>query len=133
MVDFVELHRTAAKFLERSYPDKKIYTAWPLTQALRDPLFGYVDQKLTAMETSDLRYSTLEAIDPKNVDVLVMYSRTWEPSWGVLHWPFVQRFLAHFYEYERQMNASEVRERFGLLPIRHWTQRGQWIEIYSRF
>jgi hypothetical protein len=132
MVDFVELHHTAAEFLESSYASKTIYTAWPLTAALRDPRFGFVERKLSAAETSDLRYSTLNAIDPKGVDVLVLYSRTWEPSWGVLRWPEVEKFLRHFYEYERQMNSEEVRRHFGLTPVKRWTQRGQFIEVYAR-
>ncbi len=132
MVDFVELDRDATHYLERTYPNQTVYTAWPLTQALRDPVFGYVDQKLTAAETGDLRRSTLEAIDPRAVDVLVLYSRTWEPDWGVLRWPQVQQFLARYYEYGHQMTADEVRQHFGLTPVRRWTRGGQWIEIYAR-
>ncbi len=132
MVDFVELHREAAQFLEQRFPNHTIYTAWPLTQALRNPAFGYVVGKLPVVETSDLRYSTLRAFDPKNVDVLVLYSRTWEPEWGVLRFPGVERFLHHFYEYEPQMNSSQVREHFGLVPIQRWTRRGQWVEVYAR-
>jgi hypothetical protein len=132
IVDFVELHREAAQFLEKAYPTRRIYTAWPLTQALRDPAFGYVTAKLSAVETSDLRYSTLRVLDPKDVDVLVLYSRTWEPEWGVLRFGMVERFLHHFYEYEPQMNSAQVREHFGLTPVQRWTRRGQWIEIYSR-
>ena len=132
MVDFVELHHTAAEYLESSYAAKTIYTAWPLTAALRDPRFGFVEHKLSAAETSDLRYSTLNAIDPKGVDVLVLYSRTWEPGWGVLQSPEVEKFLRHFYEYERQMNSDEVRRHFGLVPVNRWTQRGQFIEVYAR-
>jgi hypothetical protein len=132
MVDSVELHRTAAQFLEKAYSNRRIYTAWPLTQALRDPAFGYVNAKLSPTETSDLRYSTLRALDPKDVDVLVLYSRTWEPEWGVLRFAIVQRFLHRFYEYEPQMNTAQVREYFGLTPVQRWTRRGQWVEVYSR-
>ena len=132
MVDFVELHRDAAEYLEASYPNRTFYTAWPLTAALRDPAFGYVTKKLATFETSDLGYTTLNRLDPKGVDVLVLYSRTWEPPWSVLHWPVVERFLRHFYLYEPQMNAAQVRDHFGLLQIKRWTQRGQWIEIYGR-
>ena len=132
MVDFIELHRTAARYLEVAYPNRLIYTAWPLTQALRDPAFGYVDSKLSPVETSDLRYSTLLALDPKRVDVLVLYSRTWEPDWGVLRFPIVEAFLRRFYEYEPQMTSAQVRERFGLISLKRWTRRGQWIEIYAR-
>lgn len=132
MVDFIELHRDAAQFLQRSYSAATVYTAWPLTQALRDPVFGYVDRKLAAHETSDLNVSTLNAIRPAGVNVLVLYSRTWAPSWGVLQWSFIRDFLHRYYEYERPMNAAEVREHFGLVPIRRWTQRGQWIEVFAR-
>jgi 4-amino-4-deoxy-L-arabinose transferase-like glycosyltransferase len=132
MADFVGLHRTAAQFLEKSYPSKTIYTAWPLTQALRDPAFGYVDHVMSATETSDLHVSTLSAINPTPVDVLVLYSRTWEPSWGVLRWQPLRDFLSRFYDYEREMNPSEVRQHFGLVPVERWTRRGQWIEIFAR-
>jgi hypothetical protein len=132
MVDFVELQRTAAQFLEKTYPKGQIYSAWPLTQALRNPAFGYVNAKLSPAETGDLRYSTLRAVNPKDVDVLVLYSRTWEPEWGVLRFGAVERFLHRFYEYEPQMNTEQVREHFGLIPIQRWTRRGQWVEIYSR-
>ena len=132
MADFVDLHRSAAQFLERTYPGKTIYTAWPLTQALRDPAFGYVDHAMSAAETSDLHVSTLLALNPQSVDVLVLYSRTWEPRWGVLQWMPVRRFLSRFYEYEREMTPAEVRQHFGLVPVRRWSRRGQWIEIFAR-
>jgi hypothetical protein len=132
LVDFVDLHCSAAQFLEKSYPGKTIYTAWPLTQALRNPAFGYVDRALPAAETSDLHVSTLNAIDAKGVDVLVLYSRTWEPDWGVLQWPPLRAFLGRFYEYEREMTPAEVHRHFGLLSVQRWAQHGQWIEVFSR-
>jgi 4-amino-4-deoxy-L-arabinose transferase-like glycosyltransferase len=133
MADFVELQETAAGVLEEHYSDMPIYTAWPLTQALRDPAFGYVKHSLKVEETSDLRASTLSriVIDPKTNWVLVLYSRTWEPEWSVLRIPQVRRFLGHFYEYGPQTDSAGVRERFGLTPVRYWTRRGQWVEIYS--
>jgi 4-amino-4-deoxy-L-arabinose transferase-like glycosyltransferase len=132
VVDFVRLHRAAAQFLEKSYPGKTVYTAWPLTQALRNPAFGYVDRAMSAAETSDLRFSTLTALNPRSVDLLVLYSRTWEPSWGVLQWPVLRDFLSRFYEYEREMTPAEVHQRFGLVSVQRWARRGQWIEIFSR-
>jgi 4-amino-4-deoxy-L-arabinose transferase-like glycosyltransferase len=132
MVDFVELHRNAAHYLEARHPNQTIYTAWPLTAALRDPAFGYVTGKLATFETSDFRYSTLDHLDARGMDVLVLYSRTWEPRWGVLRWPIVARFLRHFYQYEPQMNADQVRWRFGLIQEQRWMQRGQWVEVYGR-
>jgi hypothetical protein len=87
---------------------------------------------MPAVETSDLHFSTLNALNPRSVDVLVLYSRTWEPGWGVLQWPPVRSFLSRFYDYEREMTGPEVQQHFGLFPVRRWTQHGQWIEIFSR-
>ncbi len=132
MADFVELHRTAARYLEQGYGERAIYTAWPLTAALRQPEFGYVQHGLKTHETSDLRASTLEKLDSRQVEVLVLYSRTWEPEWGVLRYSWARRFLAKFYEYEPQMSAEECRDRLGLRQVIRWSRRGQWIEIYDR-
>jgi hypothetical protein len=74
----------------------------------------------------------LNRLDPKGVEVLVLYSRTWEPRWSILQWPVVERFLSHFYEYEPQMNAEQVREHFGLVMLRRWAQAGQWVEVYGK-
>jgi len=132
MADFVQLHQTAAQYLQSNYKDKLIYTAWPLTEAMRRPEFGYVQTRLKTKETGDLRYSTLAKLDPKPIDVLVMYSRTWEPKWGVLQVPAIENFLAKFYEYEPQMTAEQCRTVLGLERKRRWTQRGQWVEIYVK-
>jgi hypothetical protein len=132
MADFVELHHSAASYLEQLYAHQSIYTAWPLTAALRRPEFGYVHRGLKTVETSDLHASTLSRLDPHRVDVLVLYSRTWEPSWGVLRLASVRDFLGRFYEYEPQMDAQQVRDRLGLRQVIRYTRRGQWIAIYAR-
>jgi hypothetical protein len=44
----------------------------------------------------------------------------------------VQELLRRFYEYEPQMDAQQVREHFGLVQMKRWTERGQWIEVYGR-
>ena len=80
MTDFVELHKSAGEYIEHHYPKETVYTAWPLTAALRRPEFGYVEKGLKTEETSDLHRSTLSRLDPARVHVLVLYSRTWEPE-----------------------------------------------------
>lgn len=130
--DFVELHRSAAGYLEQTYPNERIYTAWPLTAALRRPEFGYVRSPLKTFETSDLHYSTLSRLDPARIRVLAVYSRTWEPAWGVLRIRWIRNFLRRYYEYEPEMTAREAHETLGLQQVARWTRRGQWIAIYSK-
>jgi hypothetical protein len=132
MADFVELHHRAAGFLEQFYPQESIYTAWPLTAALRRPEFGYVHHGLQTVETSDLHASTLSRLDPQRVNVLVLYSRTWEPDWGLLRFASVREFLHRFYDYEPEMDAQQARDALGLRQTIKWTRHGQWVAIYAR-
>ena len=120
MVDFVRLHQNAARLIEELRIAGPIYTAWPLTAALRQPEFGYVEFSHQTVETSDFRYSTLSRLDPAKVSALVLYSRTWDPSWGVLRIAWVQEFLARFYEYEPQMTAQQAHDQLGLRQVARW-------------
>ncbi len=130
MVDFVELQQTAAGFIDDHLDLKTVATAWPLTDELRNPDFGYVRRLHPVVETTDFSLSNVAAIDPSKVDVLVTYSRIWDPKWSVLRIGFVQRFLSRYYQYEPQITSAQIRARLGFIPVVRWTRRGQWIEIY---
>jgi hypothetical protein len=132
MTDFVDLQVAAAHFVEQHYPGAAVYTAWPLTAALRRPEFGYVEHPLRAVETSDLHESTLRALASAHPDVLILYSRTWEPEWGVLRFPAVGAFLRRYYEFEPEMTPAEAKSELGLDPVMRWTSRGQWVEVLAR-
>ena len=62
----------------------------------------------------------------------MVYSRTWEPDWGVSGNRLIRDFLTRYYDYEPQITSYEIEERFGMHAILRWEQRGQWIEVYSR-
>jgi hypothetical protein len=133
MADFVQLHQTAAQYLESHFKDRTIYTAWPLTPALQRTEFGYVQHPLKTHETGDLRYSTLAKLDPKSVDVLVLYSRTWSPQgWSVLRIAGVGHLLENYYDYEPQMTEEQCRSVLGLVRVARWDQRGQWVAVYAK-
>ena len=131
MADFVELHRSAARYLEQNYPGHTVHTAWPLTAELRTPEFGYVQHAMHTVETSDLHYSTLHRLNPAQVRVLVMYSRDWDAGGRVTEVPWVRQFLTRYFEYERQMTTDECVSRFGLTSVVRFERRGQWVEIYG--
>ena len=132
VVDFGRLQETAARYLQSHYPHSRIYTAWPLTPALRGPDFGYVTKPLDAHETRDFRYSFLAKLDPRGVDVLVTYPRTWEPVFWILRLPLIGAYLTKFYEWEPPMTPEQCRAVLGLVRVAHWDRRGQWIDIWAK-
>jgi hypothetical protein len=130
MVDFVRLQELAAGFVERNIPDRTIATAWPYTAALANPDFGFVKHKLKVVETGDFHVASIKAL-PSNFDVLIVYTRTWMPSNGVIAFDFVRRFLKHFYQWDYDITPEQC-EQMGLLERISWTSRGQTITVYAR-
>ncbi|MGA7785972.1 MAG: hypothetical protein WB997_15120 [Candidatus Acidiferrales bacterium] len=132
MVDFIHLQQAAAGFLDEHPPNGPVASAFPFTQALADPLFGYVRRPLPTMETNDFQSAHIAAaIDPATAGDLVIYTRTWEPRWRILRWPAYIAFLRRYYEYEPQISDEEIRARFGFVRAARWDLHGQWIEVYS--
>jgi hypothetical protein len=132
VADFVELHRGAAQCLESAPPSARIATAWPLSDALRRPEFGYTSRPRTVVETTDFSRGQLDRLAPSQIDILVLYSRTWSPEFTLLNYAPVRGFLTRFFGYEPPVSEIYLQERFGLYPNFRLTRRGQWVEIYSR-
>lgn len=129
MIDFVQTQQVAANFLDEHMPRRRVASAWPFTQALSDPVFGYVMHRFRTVNTTDFRVSRVAAIPPGSVDALVIYSRTGEPAWSLTRFSPVAAFLRRYYDYEPQIRPDRVR-RLGYVPAARWRQGAQWIDLY---
>ena len=130
-VSFVRLQERAADYITHDLPGRTVTSAWPFPDALRRPEFGYVTKPVAVHGIENFNPETVFRL-AGHVDVLVLYSRTWEPNWGVLQAPWVAEFLTKYYFYKPQVTAGEIRAVLGLYPIARWEENGQWIEIYTR-
>ena len=129
-VDFVELQQSAAAYVETHYLHSTVTSAWPLPDALRRPEFGYVTKPIRVRGLENFNPETVLPLKGK-IDVLVIYSRTWEPKWGAINLEWIRQFLAAYYFYKPQIASEQITKDLGLLPIARWERRGQWIEIYA--
>jgi hypothetical protein len=130
MVDFVRVQQEAAGFLDDHLAQRSVASAWPFTQALSDPFFGYARQPFPTVETSDFHIAHVAAIDPAKVDVLVVYARPWDLAWPVLRWRLLMAMQRRYYDYEPEINATEIRQRLGFIRIARWQRHSQWVEVY---
>jgi hypothetical protein len=131
VVTFVRLQQRAAEFVETAYPQATIASAWPFPDALRHPEFGYVSRPIRVRGLDNFNPETVLA-QSKGSDVLVVYSRTWEPSWGVLQSDWIRSFLANYYFYKPQITREQIQDQLGLVLVARAEERGQWIEVYAR-
>lgn len=131
LVDFVQLERSAAEYAERYLPGSTIATAWPYTAGLRDPAFGFVSRKQRLVETGDFNLRSISKIPPERFDVLITYTRTWDPPWSIASIPPVHALLKRFYEFEPPIDTNHCKQ-LGLYPQITITLRGQSVTIYTR-
>ena len=133
MADFVKIHKLTAEYLSSEPEIKVVATAWPLTDALRRPEFGYLYKPLQAIELHDFRASNLRNAQDQQVDALVIYNRDWTPRYGnggLRRQRWVRHFLEHYYDDAPPANESEIVSALGLRPKIRWELRGMWVEIY---
>jgi 4-amino-4-deoxy-L-arabinose transferase-like glycosyltransferase len=129
-IDFVQLQRNASAYVESHYPASTVTSAWPFPDALRRPEFGYVTRPIAVRGIDNFNPETVLGLKGQ-VEVLVVYSRTWEPKWGAIRLDWIRQFLTRYYFYKPQVTSEEITKQLGLLPIARWERHGQWIEIYA--
>jgi hypothetical protein len=132
MMDFIQLHRTAAEYLERSAAGRTVTTAWPLSAALRRPEYGYVGKRLRVREIPDFGASDLKPLDRLAPELFVLYSKEWDPPVNIWRLPQFRDLQARYYGYERPVTAEDLETRFGLALAAEWSRRGQWIAVFER-
>jgi len=131
MVDFVELQKQAAVYLEQNEPDARIASAWPFTDAIARPEFGYVHHPLkVGAQAEDFTAASFERVNRDGMDVLVVFSRTWALDGGELDYGWLRRLIRRNWGHHIQISQEQIRARLGFVPVLKWTRHGQWIEIY---
>ena len=131
MVDFVRLQQTAAEYLEDHAAGQRIATAWPLSDALIHPEFGYVRQPLNVtVVTGGVRLANLTRLNTKDFDLLVMYSAEWSVKGRLLDIQPIRSLVRAFLDPNINATADEIRAKLDFVPILRWDRGGQWIEVY---
>jgi hypothetical protein len=131
MIDFIRLQQDAAKYLETNAAGKRIATAWPLTDELKNPELGYVARPLDTVDTGGLRMDYLSALNHHTFDLLVVYTRLKPAAGTILDVSFLRDTLQHYYEYRPQATPEEIKSTMSLIPLMRWARGDQWIEIYA--
>ncbi|MBY0506430.1 MAG: hypothetical protein K2X03_21095 [Bryobacteraceae bacterium] len=136
MIDQIRLYQLAAGVVNGLKPELAVGTAWPLSDALRRPEFGYVRRGRQIVECPDFRVKSVLAMP--RPDVFVLYSRTLNPENSWLRVPVVRKLWERFYGYELELEPLGAQKFFGGPSLVRWERPpawgaptgGQWLEIY---
>ncbi|MEO8658189.1 MAG: hypothetical protein ABI693_06950 [Bryobacteraceae bacterium] len=132
MVDFVFVQQAVAQSLETSGEKGTVVTAWPLSDALRRPEFGYVSRPLHVRPLEDFSIESLSKIPADELRLVVIYSRDWDPPHNLLRIPLLEALREKYFLWHTPATEEVLKTRFGLSRIERWARGGQWIEIWRR-
>jgi hypothetical protein len=136
MADFTGLQKDAASYIQAYAPDRRIATAWPLTDALEHPEFGYVERPLHVIPMEDFTPTALSKLDPARLDpasydLLVIFPRDTFATSALMDSAPVRDFLRRYSSFRPPPDEDQIRWALGLSPMMHIQRRGLWVEIYS--
>jgi 4-amino-4-deoxy-L-arabinose transferase-like glycosyltransferase len=128
--DFIQLHQVAAAYLMRSYPSAQIQTLWPLTLELSRPELGFIGRPMAVCTLPDLNAPTLRTLKWDRLQVLVAFSRNWDPRYNIMHSVYLAQFWERVYSQPPDASREQVRALVRFPVARHFERRGQWVDIY---
>ncbi|GAB4412144.1 MAG: hypothetical protein OHK0021_20710 [Bryobacter sp.] len=130
MVDLVELQRNTVGLVESKFRERRVTTTWPLNDALEKPYLGYGTRKHEHLrETHQTSVEAVNSLDWVAGDVLILYSRAWQPDVELTQFPPVRWFLDRFFEMPQDLRREQMDLLPGFRRIVGYEQRGFWVEI----
>jgi hypothetical protein len=132
MVSFIRLQQEAATYLETFAPDQRIASAWPFTDAISHPEFGYVQKPLKDVPVPGFSLTALASTDRSSYDILVVYTRVWPVEGNFLDVGPVRALLRRYFAYEAPATQEQLQAGLGLVRVTGWEQAGQSIAVYVR-
>jgi 4-amino-4-deoxy-L-arabinose transferase-like glycosyltransferase len=128
--DFLKLQMDAADYVEHWYPEARICTASPMALELSHPDLGFVKRPMSVQPIRNFSAPVLAGVKWENVQVLIAFSRSWDPDFNFLRLEPVVRFWQRYYGPMPNAGMREVRERVPMPIEQHFARRGQWVDIY---
>jgi hypothetical protein len=129
-VDFVRLHADAADYVAHWYTNPVVHTAWPMSAELSRPELGYVRRPIRVQTLPNLSAATLESLDWRQVQIVVVFSLNWEPEINLMRLNPLLKFWESHYDFVPNATSEEARARIPFPEEQTFRRRGQWVDIY---
>ena len=130
--DFVHLESDAADYVAHWYPHAVVASAWPMTGALEQPDLGFVRRPVAVEKLNDFTPGRLRALNWSGVQVLIVFSRSWDPPHNFMRVGAIRSLWHRFYGYEPEADLQETRAIVPLPVAAHFERGGQWVDVYVR-
>lgn len=128
-VTFVHLEQEAAASV--SSETGVIATVFPMSNALRRPEYGFVPTRLRVHDMGDFRREDVLRLREIAPAAVIVFDPTLDPL-RLLKVPWIEKFLAADYGYERRLKPEEAADVLGMRVARRWQSRGLEMALLTR-
>ncbi|MGC8794716.1 MAG: ArnT family glycosyltransferase [Bryobacteraceae bacterium] len=132
MVSFVRLQKGAAEYLEQRGPAQAVVTAWPLSEALRSPDFGYVREGLRVREIPDFSPRVVASLSLAEGEALALYRRDWNPGPLYEWFPWLARLRARYWAFEGEVEPGFAERELGLRTVARFRRGNLWLAVLEK-
>jgi hypothetical protein len=129
-VDFLKLHREAAEYIAHWYLEPVVHTAWPMSAELSRPELGFVTRRIRVETLPNLAPATLASLDWTKTQIVVVFSRNWDPPLNLMHLAPMRYLWQQFYNFQPGASLEEARDIVPFPIEAHFSRHGQWVDIY---
>lgn len=133
MVRLVALMRVASQEAQLRDAPSGVATAWPLSDALRRPEFGYVSEPVAVVAMRDFSDAELVRAAEANPHSLIWYSR--DPSadsWLFRHFPALSHLRESIYDWHDDDDPVNIEQLTGLREVSRLRVGGESVAVFRR-
>jgi 4-amino-4-deoxy-L-arabinose transferase-like glycosyltransferase len=130
--DFIVLHQQAVRFIDLTYPQATVLTAWPATSELNRPELGYTNHavKVTPIQNFSLEQVEKAAADPGGYDVALVFSTKWAPPANRINLGRQNESAdTKYFDFHQDLSPSEIARLLHGEVVWQAHRRGEWAAV----
>ncbi len=130
--DMIVVHQRAVHFIDQTYPQATVLTAWPATSELNRPELGYTNHpvKTVALQNFALDQIQKAAADPGSYDVALIFSTKWEPPANRINLGRQNESAdTKYFDFHRDLSPAEVATLLHGDIVWQAHRKGEWAAV----
>ena len=130
--DMIVVHQRAVHFIDQTYPQATVLTAWPASSELNRPELGYTNHpvKTVALQNFAMDQIQKAAADPGSYDVALIFSTKWEPPANRINLGRQNESAdTKYFDFHRDLSPAEVATLLHGYVVWQAHRKGEWAAV----
>ncbi len=130
--DMIVVHQRAVRFIDQTYPQATVLTAWPATTELNRPELGYTNHPIKTFAIQNFAIDQIQkaAADPGSYDVALIFSTKWQPPTNQINLGRRNESAdTKYFDFHRDLSPAEVAALLHGDVVWQAHRKGEWAAV----